>query len=161
MKILSLGVVVLLVLGVIVNGCKKEEDTLSPSEQFALDIMIIEEYIADNNLQMEKTSSGLYYSITEEGTGDHPVPGDTVTVKYKGYLTDGTVFDQTSPANVLTWPLNDFIQGWVEGIPLLKSGGGKGKFIIPSQLGYGPNPNGGIPANSVLIFDVTLIDINQ
>ena len=86
------------------------------------------------------------------------MPGDTVEVKYKGYLPDGRVFDQTAPANTLIFPLDRFIDGWVEGLQYLKSGGGKGMLFIPSVLGYGSQSTGGIPANSVLIFDLTLLD---
>ncbi len=142
----------------LVIACNKDEDQLSPADQFALDIKIIEDYLSEKGLTAQKTASGLHYFITEEGPGDHPAPGDTVTVKYKGYLTDGRIFDQTAPANVLTLPLDQFIPGWVEGIPYLRSGGGKGTLLLPSILGYGPFEVGSIPANSVLIFDVTLVD---
>ncbi len=145
---------------VFISSCKKEDDSLSPADQFAMDINIIEDYLLAKGLSAQKTSSGLHYIITEEGPGEHPAPGDTVTVKYKGYLTNGAVFDQTSPANTLTLPLNRFIQGWIEGLPYLRSGGGKGILLMPSALGYGRNQQGSIPANSVLIFEVTLVEIN-
>jgi FKBP-type peptidyl-prolyl cis-trans isomerase FkpA len=147
---------------VLVNiGCKKDEDdSLPPAEQLAKDIMIIEDYLADNGLVAQRTASGLHYIITEEGSGEHPTIDDVVTIKYKGYLTDGTVFDQTSPANALTQPLGIFIPGWIEGIPYLRSGGGKGVLLIPSALGYGKSEVGRIPAHSVLIFDVTLLEIS-
>ncbi|MCB0667881.1 MAG: FKBP-type peptidyl-prolyl cis-trans isomerase [Saprospiraceae bacterium] len=150
---LSLGLSMLLV-----SSCKKEDDQLPPAEQLALDITIIETYLATNNLQAEKTASGLHYIIKEEGTGEHPLPTSRVTVKYKGYFVDGTVFDQTPPANTLTFGLNEVIPGWTEGIPLLKSGGGKGMLLIPSALGYGRPGRGSIPPNKVLLFDVTLLD---
>lgn len=147
---------------IVAGSCKKEEEVqLTPEEQLAVDIMIIEDYLSANNLQAQKTASGLHYIITEEGTGEHPKDTSEVIVKYKGYLTDGTIFDQTQPANTATIPLQVVIKGWQEGIPLLKSGGGKGMFFIPSALGYGRNPNGIIPANSVLIFDVTLLEFDQ
>lgn len=150
---LSLGLCVLLV-----SSCKKEDDQLPPAEQLALDITIIENYLATNNLQAEKTASGLHYIITEEGTGAHPLSTSRVTVKYKGYFVDGRVFDQTPPANTITFGLNEVIPGWTEGIPLLKSGGGKGMLLIPSALGYGRPGRGSIPPNTVLLFDVTLLD---
>ncbi|MFN9955636.1 MAG: FKBP-type peptidyl-prolyl cis-trans isomerase, partial [bacterium] len=72
-------------------------------------------------------------------------------------LLDGTIFDQTTGNQTATFPLANLIPGWQEGIPLLQKGG-KGTFLLPSALGYGPNPVGPIPANSVLIFEIELID---
>ena len=80
----------LTVLIVIFSACKKEES------QADKDDAIIQQYLSDNNIQATKDASGLYYVITEEGTGDHPDINSEVTVRYKGYLTNGTVFDQTS-----------------------------------------------------------------
>jgi FKBP-type peptidyl-prolyl cis-trans isomerase FkpA len=81
-----------------------------------------------------------------------------VTVAYKGTLTDGTIFDQSSSSGA-TFPLSNVIQGWQEGIPLF-SEGGSGILLIPSALGYGSQPVGNIPENSVLIFEVTLLNID-
>ncbi len=78
-------------------------------------------------------------------------------VKYKGYLTDGTVFDQTTGSLSATFSLSGLIEGWQEGIPLLKKGG-KGTFFLPSALGYGPSGAGSIPPNTVLIFEIELLD---
>ncbi len=125
-------------------------------DQHATDLRLIEDYLADNALTAESTNSGLHYIITREGTGDHPTLQDEVTVGYRGYLLDGTVFDQTTGGQTITWPLSGFIPGWQEGIPKLKAGG-EGTFFIPSRLGYGAQPQPGIPANSVLIFDVQLV----
>ena len=132
-------------------SCKKKEVT----NQAAIDEEKIKTYIKDNNLNATATGSGLYYIVTVQGTGAHPAAGSTVTVAYKGYLLNGDVFDQSS-GNGLTISLNSVIQGWKEGIPLFRKGGGKGKLIIPSALGYGASAKSTIPANSVLVFDVTL-----
>ncbi|NND32798.1 MAG: peptidylprolyl isomerase [Saprospiraceae bacterium] len=148
----------ILITSLIVFGCKKDDEPqISPEEQFAKDIQIIEDYLAQEGLVAERTASGLHYIILEEGSGEHPGPGDTVEVKYKGYLPDGRIFDQTRPATTLIHPLDDFIDGWTEGLQYLRSEGGKGMFLIPSELGYGRNVAGSIPANSVLIFELTLI----
>lgn len=119
---------------------------------------VILQYISDNNLNAEPTGSGLYYVINTAGNGNVPNINSIVTVAYKGTLTDGTIFDQ-SDANGLTFPLTNVIQGWQEGIPLF-SEGGSGILLIPSALGYGNQAIGNIPANSVLIFEVTLIDVD-
>jgi len=115
-------------------------------------------YIEKNNLDTTKTSSGLYYMIENEGTGTRPTRTSNVTVAYKGYFLDGTVFDK-SGANGISFPLNGVIQGWTEGIPLFKEGG-KGKLIVPSNLGYGANGRGLIPGGAVLVFDINLISVN-
>tara|TARA_B100001057_G_scaffold97055_1_gene93719 strand:+ start:10075 stop:10521 length:447 start_codon:yes stop_codon:yes gene_type:complete len=123
-----------------------------------IDEEIILQYISDNNLNAEATGSGLYYVVNNNGNGNFPNITSTVRVYYKGTLTDGTIFDQSSPAGV-TFPLTNVIQGWQEGIPLF-SEGGSGILIIPSALGYGNQAIGNIPRNSVLIFEVNLIDVD-
>ena len=117
----------------------------------------IENYLAENNLTATATPSGLYYIITKEGSGGHPNLQSTVTVKYKGYRLNGNVFDETVGNNTATFPLLNLIQGWQEGIPLLQKGG-KGTFFVPAELGYGSQRVGDIPANSVLIFEIELVD---
>ena len=81
---------------------------------------------------------------------------NTVYMKYKAYLLDGTVFDENKTGTNITLP--NTIKGWQEGIPKFKVGG-KGKLFIPSKLGYGTDATGKIPANSVLIFEVEVIEI--
>jgi len=121
------------------------------------DEKIIKEYISSHNLNATATGTGLYYVINSQGTGDKPTINSTVTVSYKGYLTDGKTFDQSALAGA-TFPLTNVIKGWQEGIPYFKKGG-KGVLLIPSALGYGTKSTVGIPANSVLIFDVELLNV--
>lgn len=115
-------------------------------------------YLSKNNLQAKKTNNGLYYIIEQEGSGKRPTSNSTVTVAYKGYLLDGTVFDESSASGV-TFPLNAVIPGWTLGIPLFKEGG-FGTLIIPSNLGYGNNGTRGIPGGAVLVFEVKLLKVN-
>ncbi len=131
-------------------------DPISAEEQLGMDTKKIKAYLADNNLVAESTASGLHYIIEEEGTGGHPNLNSEVTVNYKGYLLNGKVFDQTNTTPV-TFPLKNLILGWQQGIPLLQKGG-KGKFFLPSGLGYGRQATGSIPANSVLIFEIELVN---
>jgi len=117
----------------------------------------IVKYIADNNLNTQRSNSGLYYIIEEEGTGDSPATDSNVTVAYKGYLLDGTVFDQSSSSGI-SFNLSQVIPGWTEGLTYFKEGG-KGKLIIPSHLAYGPNGTSGIPGGAVLVFDISLLKV--
>lgn len=132
-------------------SCGKDDNS-----QAETDDQIIRTYLAENNMEATKHSSGLYYIITAEGAGNHPNLNSKVTVRYKGKLTDGTVFDQTTGSFTATFGLSSLIEGWQIGIPLLKPEG-KGTFFLPSALGYGNQATANIPANSVLIFDIELV----
>jgi FKBP-type peptidyl-prolyl cis-trans isomerase FkpA len=118
----------------------------------------IKDYIALNSLTAQRSDSGLYYIITDPGTGAQPTAASNVTVAYKGYFTNGAVFDESDSAGI-SFGLNQVIRGWTEGIPYFKAGG-SGILLIPSNLGYGPYNSNGIPGGSVLIFEVKLISVN-
>jgi FKBP-type peptidyl-prolyl cis-trans isomerase len=92
------------------------------------------------------------------GTGTTPSVTSTIEVKYKGSLVNGTVFDQTATDKTFTYALSGLIRGWQIGIPMMKKGG-KATFFIPSALGYGAEDTGPIPANSVTIFEIELINV--
>ena len=106
------------------------------------------------------TLSGLQYEIITEGTGEQPSASDYVKVHYTGFLINGTVFDSSiERGEPEEFPLEAVIPGWSEGIQLLREGG-KNRIFIPSRLAYGTRGIGGIiPPNSVLVFDVELIEI--
>ena len=137
----------------IFSACAKKKLKKQAEE----DEQIIAQYILDHNLNAVATGSGLYYVMDTIGAGTGCVSTSDVTVAYTGYLVDGTVFDQSAPQGV-TFNLQQVIAGWTEGIPYFKEGG-VGKLLIPSALGYGSQATGSIPANSVLIFDIKLIDV--
>jgi len=118
----------------------------------------IQTYLTENNLSAQKSSSGLYYIVDEEGTGSNAVNTDRVKVSYKGYYTNGTIFDESTSEGV-SFNLQGVILGWAEGITYFKEGG-SGKLLIPSHLAYGSNEVNGIPGGSVLIFDIELIYVN-
>jgi FKBP-type peptidyl-prolyl cis-trans isomerase FkpA len=137
---------------------EKEPTTTTPKDYSVQNEKEITDYLAKNNLTAKVSATGLHYIITEPGTGKQPNVNSTVTVAYKGYLTTGKVFDQ-STADGATFPLNKVIAGWIEGIPLFKEGG-SGVLLIPAHLAYGDYSTSAIPAGSVLIFDVKLITVN-
>lgn len=145
----------LLVLTLFIS-CSK--DTKTVTDYTAKNEQEIKDYLAKNNLTAQRSTSGLYYIINEQGTGTQPTAASNVTVAYKGYFTNGNVFDQ-SKAEGISFGLNQVIKGLTEGIPYFKTGG-SGVLLIPSHLGYGSTNNGPIPGGSVLIFDVKLISVN-
>ena len=110
--------------------------------------------------EIETTESGLQYIVVEPGEGENPVAEDSVEVHYEGRLIDGTVFDSSfERGQTVTFGLTQVIAGWTEGLQLMKPGG-KFKFIIPPELGYGEGGAGQmIGPNATLLFDVELIAV--
>lgn len=113
------------------------------------------------NAAMTTTASGLKYLVLKQGAGTvSPKATDTVKVHYHGTLLNGTVFDSSvERGEPISFPLNQVIPGWTEGLQLMKVGD-KFKFEIPPDLAYGPaSPSPKIPANSTLVFEVELLAI--
>ena len=107
------------------------------------------------------TESGLQYEVVTEGDGPKPLVTATVSVFYEGTLIDGTVFDSSyERGDTVSFPLSGVIPGWTEGLQLMPVGSTY-NFYIPSNLGYGPRATGSIPGNSVLIFKVELLAIQE
>jgi FKBP-type peptidyl-prolyl cis-trans isomerase FkpA len=127
-----------------------------------------EERLARGNQYLEEngqregvisTESGLQYQVVVQGDG--PMPADTsqVRVHYEGTLIDGTVFDSSyERGEPITFPLNQVIPGWTEGVQLMPVGSTYNLYI-PANLAYGARDNGTIPANSVLVFKIELLGI--
>lgn len=133
------------------------EDKNGETDFVAKNELEITAYIEKHGLLAEKSNSGLYYVINEEGNGTRPTATSNVKVAYKGYYTNGKVFDQN--AEGLSFGLQQVIPGWTEGIPYFKEGG-NGILLVPAHLGYGNRDYRDIPGGSVLIFDVSLISVN-
>jgi len=168
------------------EAMQKEEEAMQKEQERAAErakVLMVEEsktieaYLAKNNLNAQKSQNGLFYIIEKPGIGPETTPGTTMYVNYAGYLLDGTLFDTSWPdlakANNMfseerpyePLPVNvgtgQVIPGWDEGLMLLKKGS-KAKFIIPSPLGYGEGGAGAmIPANSILVFDVEVTDVQK
>lgn len=102
---------------ILFSSCLNDNDS-NFTPQTEADII---KYIEDNDLNANRTSSGLYYVINNEGTGARPTSSSNVTVAYKGYFLDGNTFDQ-SDDNGISFGLNQVIRGWTEGIQLFKKG---------------------------------------
>lgn len=153
MKIMVLRSIVVIALLIGLMACEGEQQ--QNVDWVAVDDEIISDYLAEKGISAEKHPSGLYYRIITDGNGQHPNGTNIVVANYTGYLLDGTVFDQGTGVE---FPLTNVIQGWQIGIPLL-SKGGSGQLFIPSYLAYGSRPPSAlIPRNSVLVFDVELLN---
>jgi FKBP-type peptidyl-prolyl cis-trans isomerase FklB len=121
-----------------------------------------EKYLAENAKKegVITLPSGLQYQVLKEGNGKKPTAKDTVQCHYEGFLIDGTVFDSSvQRGEPATFPLQQVIAGWTEGLQLMQEGA-KYRFFIPYRLGYGEGGAGAsIPPFAALIFDVELIQV--
>jgi len=108
-----------------------------------------------------ETASGLQYEILHKGDGPKPTSDQTVEVHYHGTLLDGSVFDSSvERGETISFPVTGVIPGWVEALQLMPVGS-KWKLFIPPALGYGNRAQGPIPAGSLLIFEVELVNIES
>jgi FKBP-type peptidyl-prolyl cis-trans isomerase len=122
-----------------------------------------ETFLAENKKKegVKTLPSGLQYKVIKEGKGKKPKTGDTVKAHYKGTLIDGKEFDSTDPkGDPASFGVSQVIPGWTEALQLM-SVGSKWQLFVPSNLGYGEQGQGPIPANSTLIFEVELVGIEE
>lgn len=124
-----------------------------------------EEFLAANGARagIVTLPSGLQYEVLKEGDGPKPTPADLTVVNYEGKLAKtGVTFDASERhGGPATLPVTGLIPGWTEGVQLMKQGA-KYRFWIPPALGYGEQgagPNGEIPPNAVLLFDLELLAV--
>jgi len=150
MRLMMLCLSGLLLLG----ACKKKTNCDAPDTTApASEVTQLESYLNANGLTAVKDSRGFYYDLQIPG-GSKPDNCSTVKVNYQGRLTNGSVFDNGTGAS---FPLANLITGWKQGIPLVGKGG-KIVLYLPPSLGYGSQAQQGIPANSILIFTIELVD---
>ena len=124
-------------------------------------LKLAENFLLDNKTKtgVKETPTGLQYRVISEGNGDTPNKTDKVRVHYVGKLMDGSEFDSSIKRGEPTeFGLNQVIKGWTEGLQLMKVGS-KYEFFIHPKIAYGSRPRPSIPANSLLVFEVELLDI--
>lgn len=140
--------------------CSCSKDNFSSEEQAKQDEATISKFIKDNNITANRHASGVYYQITAPGAGNISYTANTtVTAKYTGRLLNGNVFDKTT-TQPIAFKLGGVIAGWQVGVPLIQKGG-KIRLLIPSGLAYGRDGSGAIPANTVLDFDIELVEVQN
>lgn len=135
-------------------SCNADDDPVFQDFREANELEIAD-YINQNNLDATRTASGLYYVIDEPGEGAAVTATSDVTVKYKGYFTDGSPLEENTDGFSIN--LQQTIPGWIEGLQFFNEGG-SGMLLIPSHLAYGSSDRNSVPAGSVLIFEFELID---
>jgi len=138
------------------SSCKKSTDDTTAT-QAADDDAAIQTYMQANKITAIKDPSGLYYQVITPGTGAYPTSVSNVSVGYTGKLLDGTVFDTKS--SVYLNLASGVVKGWQIGMQHINTGGTI-LLLIPSALGYGTAAVNSVPANSVLVFTVTLQGFN-
>jgi FKBP-type peptidyl-prolyl cis-trans isomerase len=139
-------------------NCLKSSDACSPKTP-ASESSAMNAYCAANGITPTAHSSGLFYQVLDPGTGESATTNSKIFITYTGKLiADGYVFDsQSNPSNT-GWALNKLIEGWRVGIPLIREGGHI-LLVVPSSMAYGCQGYGAIPPDSILFFDITLVDV--
>lgn len=143
-------------------GEKKSAAAAKSQASYTLSAESNQKFLADNKAKpgVIVLPSGLQYRVLKTGSGKSPTSGeDVVTVTYKGWLIDGTVFDQTEPGKTASFPAGHLIPGWVEALRRMREGD-SWELVIPAELGYGAEGAGNsIPPNQTLVFDMELVSV--
>lgn len=153
----------------LLSSCKKNNPvqcsyTAPANVATSAEISYLQNYMTTNNITAVQHPSGVFYTLTLQGTGSMPTVCSNITVKYVGSLLGGSVFDSNTSVTGVKFILGSLILGWQRVLPILKTGGSITLYIPPS-LGYGSiaiTDNQGnviIPANSYLKFDIDLLDV--
>ena len=122
-----------------------------------------EAYMKRNGQQsgVQTTASGLQYEVLRSGSGKSPGPTSNVVTHYTGTFIDGSVFDSSVERGIpAEFPVNRVIAGWTEALQMMKEGD-KWRLVIPPELAYGSQGAASIPPNSVLVFEVELIEVKD
>ena len=153
---------VILAFFLLIAGCNKDKSECPYTDDAitvpAAEITALENYLTTKGItNAVKDNRGFYYKIQTAGTGPTAGLCSLIDIYYTGTLTNDVVFDgtTTTPAS---FTLGKLIPGWIKGIPLIKAGG-RIQLYLPPTLAYGNQAVGTIPANSILIFDIELLNV--
>jgi FKBP-type peptidyl-prolyl cis-trans isomerase FkpA len=155
MRLVALCCTAVLISGVLISCSSKPEGAAKPEGASFLDKAAAEPGAV-------RTPSGLVYRDLRPGTGPSPQASDTVTVQYRGTLTDGTEFDSSYKRNQpAQFPLGQVIPCWTEGVQKMKVGG-KAQLVCPAEIAYGERGSPPvIPPGATLVFEIELLGIGQ
>jgi FKBP-type peptidyl-prolyl cis-trans isomerase len=135
----------------------------APAPKYDLSQAANQRFLADNAHKkgVTRLPDGLQYRVLTRGHGKSILGADDlVTVRYKGWLINGTVFDQSKPNSPAQFPAGRLIPGWVEALKHMRVGD-EWELVIPAELGYGADGAGDtIPPNQTLVFDMKLLAIS-
>jgi len=155
-----------LIASIVFTSCLKKDSGCSYSDPTAVapdsEQHNLKSYLDSSGISATLNTKGFYYTVVTQGTGKTPVQCSQITVAYRGWLTNGNVFDQQP--NTVFNSLGSLIDGWREGIPLINKGG-EIRLYVPPSLGYGAKgitDNYGnivVPPSSIIIFDISLTDV--
>ncbi len=140
------------------NDDGPDEPEISFEEQLAIDEGLIDDFLAENNIEAVVDETGLRYVIHEQGEGPFPTIGSDIIVTYEGRYFDGGVFDSSAGSEFQLG--SGLIAGWQIGIPKIQPGGSI-TLYIPSGFAYGTVGRGAIPPNANLIFDINLLGVSN
>ena len=148
----------LLAVLLIIGGCTKNVENSCPAVTLTApdsQVALLQRYIDSSGITAVKDPRGFFYTIHDTGIGAKPTSCSLITISYKGTLLNGTEFDSGHDKAML---LSQLINGWQEGLPLIRKGG-RITMYLPPYLGYGSRSSTAIPANSSLIFSIELLNV--
>jgi FKBP-type peptidyl-prolyl cis-trans isomerase FkpA len=153
------------ILPIFISSCIKVDTKEYTAESEQIDLQNYITNLANKGYNVDTTALGVYYIRIKDGTGDYPLAGDTLSVKYAGYLMDGSVFDTSFYSSAdsswtYVYKSQNLLPAWDE-ITGKMNKGCKMQFIIPSSLAYGPTGSGSIPPYSPLVFVVIMDNIRK
>ncbi len=165
MKKHFLGIGIVLLISAFLSSCLNSNTEEHTAALEMTDLQTYLQNLVSNGYDVDTTALGVYYVVMQEGTGDFPAAGDTISIKYVGYLMDGSIFDTSFYSSAdSTWTYvykqQQVLASWDE-ITGLMNKGCKMEFIIPSSLAYGSTGAGIIPPYSSLIFVAIMQDIRK
>ncbi len=142
-------------------ACKKQHDGGCAPVTASSEAASIAAFCNANVINYTIDSNGIYYQITDQGSGSKANPASVITATYSTSLLSGQVIDTTHFTNPVTLPLNQFIEGWRLAIPYIQQGGHI-KMVIPSSLAYGcTGIQNLVPSNAPLYYDVLLLNVSN
>lgn len=139
-------------------GCRIDGDNNCVTRTVASEEAKMEALANAQGMNWSRHSSGILYEVLIPGAGPTPSSSSKIYVRYVGKLENGNVFDSQTDHNQTGWVLGSLIAGWQIAVPLINKGG-KIKVVIPSSLAYGCGFQGTIPSNSILYFEIDLVDV--